>query len=928
MKIYFGTDLDDRVYPQPRIEIGSLYCGINGLLVFLEQKCGIAPPLANVEHLRVEQYRQALARYIEQVPTVFYAASFVADAFGVAESLLERRDILPDYQEYIKAKEQFDLVPERLKVLFAIEKLIEDDPFLSLHKGFADRLRQVKIELEHIQIDIDEIVFNEPFHLLPFELQSLFTLIFSKNKNCKKNDINALKESSKAEAHTKLAVFQRRLLRESVEKTVTPDDDSLLIIEAERETDAADFLANLFKNNPQFKPLLLIPERNRILDTVFEQEGLPTLGIESASLARPTLQLLKLASTFLWQPIDPFKIMEFLTLPVKPLRDDLAVQLATLMANAPGINSDKWYAKVETYFEELPQKLENETSILGKTVQDRATTARKLYTYWFGRRRYALNRRVPKSEALDVYTKLRQWALEAFKENGNIQSSLLVLAEQAKRVVELLEELPERERDLSFLQLEQLVRTVYASSPIMLNETQIGSLPFIHTESAVISSVKNVVWWNFCTRQNDHYFNKWYKEEVAFLAKCGVEIDLPQKQATLRQWQRNRPVLNCSERLILIIPKKIDGERVLEHPLMGELKATFSDYKKMVYTIDTPGNREILRLKLTEKEVLSNKKLTGAPPHLQVASAQRLVKMKDEEKLYYTPLDNLLNYPHSYIFTQKLELRQSSILSVVDDHVLKGNLAHRIFEQILPIEQTFQTYDDLLEWFNRRIFTVMQQEGAVLMMYGREPERQQFEELLRRSIWVFLTAIRENKWQVKGVEVELNGQFCGLKAAGRCDVLLANDKGDHCIVDLKWSGTTRRRDMIRNGKDLQLVLYSKLLMQQEGRPDDWAHTAFFIIEKGQFVARNAAAFAEALTPVNTETNHELANNNTYKKMEYTFLWRVKQLKEGKVEIRTSQNMVALSELYEDEAAELFACLELPTESNPYDNFATLIQGYE
>ncbi len=933
MVIYFGIDLDDRIYPQINTEIGVLYCGAQGFLLFLEEKCGVLPPAGDTSHLRIEQYRQALARYLEKNPNSFYANSFDADAFGTAEALLERRDILPRINAAITennpniteelAKKELD----RLKTLFAIDDLIENDPFLDLYQGFSDRLRYVAENLEHTIIDIQKIVFNEPFDLLPFELQSIFNLIFKYNPSILKQDEGALKPSILAEKNTKLGVFQRKLLREDILQNDSNDDDSLIIIEADRETDGADFLANVFKNNNHFKPLLLIPERNRALDNTFLQEGVPTLGIESASLARPTLQLLKLASTFLWQPIDPFKIMEFLTLPVKPLRDDLAVQLAALMADAPGINSDKWYAKVASYFEDLPTKLATETSPTGKSAGDRFTAARKQYDFWFSRRRVPLNRRVAKQDALDIYIELRRWAIDAFKENGSTQGSLLVLAEQARRIVELLEASPERERDLSFLQLEQLVRTVYASSPISLDNTQIGSLPFVYHESCVLKPIKNAIWWNFCTRQNDHYFNKWYEGEISFLQSIGTSIDSPKKQASLRQWQRNRPILQCSSQLILIVPKKIDGETVLEHPLMGELKAIFPNYRQFTYHIGKEDDLAKLKFKLLPNTKLENQVLAAPPAHIHVSSAKRLLKTEESDQLYYSSLNSLLHYPHNFVFKQKLNLRSSAILSIANEERLKGNLSHRIFEQVLEIEQTITNYDELVTWFRGRIFTVMNQEGAVLMMYGREPDRQQFEEQLLRAVWTFLRAIRENNWKVIGVETELKGEFCKVAAAGRCDVLLKNDKNEFCIIDLKWGGANGRVELIKNGKDLQLVLYSKLLMQEKGMPNGWAFTAYFIIGEGQFVARNTLAFREAITPSNIETNHEIANNDTYKKMENTFYWRMKQLAAGKIEVRTKENITALSELYEDDYEEIFACLELPTDSNQYDDFKTLVTPY-
>ena len=55
---------------------------------------------------------------------------------------------------------------------------------------------------------------------------------------------------------------------------------------------------------------------------------------------------------------------------------------------------------------------------------------------------------------------------------------------------------------------------------------------------------------------------------------------------------------------------------------------------------------------------------------------------------------------------------------------------------------------------------------------------------------------------------------------------------EQAIIDLKWSGAKRRKELIMNGEDLQLVLYAKLL----GEENRWPHTAYFILEEGEIIA--------------------------------------------------------------------------------------------
>ena len=121
------------------------------------------------------------------------------------------------------------------------------------------------------------------------------------------------------------------------------------------------------------------------------------MGILSASLARPTLQIIKLVTTFLWRPIDPYKVLEFVTLPLKPLESDLAVIIARQIAQRPGLNSDNWYASINQYFEELDAKSRLQTPLI------KIDKIRQEYQFWFERRRYDITKSLPKDEVIEVF---------------------------------------------------------------------------------------------------------------------------------------------------------------------------------------------------------------------------------------------------------------------------------------------------------------------------------------------------------------------------------------------------------------------------------------------------------------------------------------------------------------------------------------------
>jgi len=349
MKIFFGLELDDQTYPKSNSSIGGLHhFGPTGLLTMLESHLGLIGHPANNEHIRIEQYRQALHIHLEENQNCFYKTSFEADQLATAGTLLSLRDeLLLEGWDFQSKKN----IPKRLQTILEIEDIFsnkknEDDEILSLSFGFADRFIHVLKALQTRNQPITNIFLNEPLDFLPKHFQKLINQL--KSKGIKIHPL----ESPLTAQNTDLGIFQKIIKKElpNKEKFTLKNDGSLLLVKTKRETDAANWLAKKFNQNKSFQPTCLIPEKNRAIDNALIQEGLPSLGILSASLARPSLQILKLVTTFLWQPIDPYKILEFVSLTIKPLRDDLARKIARQIAQTPGINSAGWGRMIGIYF--------------------------------------------------------------------------------------------------------------------------------------------------------------------------------------------------------------------------------------------------------------------------------------------------------------------------------------------------------------------------------------------------------------------------------------------------------------------------------------------------------------------------------------------------------------------------------------------------
>lgn len=900
MTLHFSHDFDGIVHAPPSPSRGGeLFLGPNKLLQWLENQLGVSGYPHNTNYLRIELYRQSLGQHLvgtAEKESPFFEKSFAADRFASAESLLAWRDelLLGGWDFFL-----LDTLPQRLRTLAEVEQLFQkklSDPLLNIQaSGLADRFSQVLKILETRKIHLEKIMLYEPVHLQTPVVQRAMKVLQDQGVN-----IEHLEIACAARPETNLGRLQRKIAAVSgIDPLPLADGRSSLgLLRTRRDSDAATFLAQVLRENPQYNPTFLIPEMNLLLEQNLANEGFAAMGVLSASLARPSLQVLKLAPAFLWEPVDVFKIMEFVTLPVKPLEPGLALEIARVIAEKPGLFSDTWFAAVLGYLER----------------SDLSQEARDQYAFWFSRRRYPADRTAPKRDAVALFGYLHEWAHIFYEESGSNNPSLLVLAEQARRIRDLLETLPEPQ--IGFLELERIVRTVYEPSPMQLAPAELGCLHFVHQPGAVAVPVQDLVWWNCVFENNIPLPDKWQKEEREFLEKQGVVLETPRRQSQRQQLLQLRPVLQSSQSLLLVIPEQVEGAEAVAPLLLSDIEAIFGEgTKDFTFDLDDEADRSRFAewIKMPPQESLPKRSAVRPRPHLQISNPSLL-----KESEYETPtgLESHFYYPHRWFFRQKLRFYPSSLLSVTGDNTLLGSLAHRFFEKLLKEDLRSLDRRAMHEWVENEALDLFPKEGATLLLYGREPERMAFLAKVKNAAWSLASLLRSNGWGVERTEMNLEGVFAGMPVRGKADLVLRRGE-EQAIVDLKWSGAKRRKELIKNGEDLQLVLYAHLLPP----PEQWPHTAYFILDEGKMVARNAMAFSKAVVAGSAGEDHAAACSAIFEKMEKTYAWRLAQMRQGLVEIRTARTAPELEAMYE---GQLFELLEMKEEDARWDDYRTLL----
>ncbi len=897
MTLHFGTDFDGIVAAPP--QAAQVYFGPQKLLSWLEHRLGLGGYPENTDYLRIELYRQALNAVLEagDSESIFYEKSFQADRFATAAALLEWRD------ELVLAGWDFAASPDlpaRLRTFSSVEALFKvkcADPANRVKaRGWADRFQEVLTQISGQDLPFEQVFLYEPFSLQTPVIQRFLDILQLKGVG-----VSEKASEPAAPAHSALGYFQRAILGQTQApfEGTSEQDGSILILKAHRDSDAALVLAQLLRQNPTLQPLLLASELDLSLEQALVQEGLPAMGVLSASSARPSLQVLKLAPAFLWEPVDIIKIMEFVTLPVKPFDDALALEIARVLAEKPGLFSDTWFAAVYGYLDKAED----------------ADTARAQYNFWFERRRYRTETTAPKREAMALYQYLQDWAFDFFEQNGRKNMSLLTLAEQARRIHELLDALPEQR--IGFLELERIVRTIYDPSPVQMLEPAVDSYPYVQKPGAIAAPYNALIWWNCLFENTAPKPDKWQLSERNWLKKNGVALFSPDQQGRLNLLRQQRPILQTGQQLILVVPAQRNGAAAIPSLILGDLEAQFKHHKSFTFSLDEAQDRaKLSQILQTPGLIQLPQRISGRPqPQLHFNQALALKATQYETP---TNLESFFYYPHRWFFRQKLRFYPINLLSVNAGPTLLGNLAHRFFEFLLA-EGNLDQLDKrgVQQWVDEKAPALLEKEGATLLLYGREPERNAFLNRVKNAAWSLISLLRNNGWSVLHTEHRLEGQFMGIPVHGKADLVLQRGE-ERAIVDLKWSGAKRRKELIQNGEDLQLVLYAHLLAPAGA----WPHTAYFILEDGKMIARNRAAFTDAVVAGKGDEDHAAACAQTLEKMQKTYAWRQAQIQAGVVELRTARTAQELESLYEGQLMEL---LEMKNEDARWDDYRTLLE---
>jgi RecB family exonuclease len=837
-------------------ELDAITTGPLGLLNVLETQLGLLCQEASGAD-RVLQYRELLKRL--DGPHRFYHQSFAVDELGTASTLLAWRDqwhlqgLIPGEVGQLAVSTSL-----RLRDMADLEVLTGG----KLYPSIGERLALVEAALSHLSARIERLSIQEPLAWWPKAWQEVLLHL---------SPVALSNTGGSAAPSTLLSDLQQALLPDGtasceVSHAITPirwrDDGSVKVFQAETGWLAARCLTGFLANEPQ-DTLLCAPDIG-VLDEVLVGARLPRQGFKEPSPLRPALQVLPLVIGQMWRPLNLYGLLQFLTHPICPVPRVARIRLSEMLARSPGIGHGPAWDKAMKQIEADCEK----DGIDWADVRERIRL-------WVEHERHDPTSGAPlltldeRLRMLSLYLQGRlkdpDPARQVAFNSGLSQTLTLQRALQALAL--------QGETHIGAQSLQTLLSQATAqggTNPMLV--AQVGACRTITHPGAATEAVAQVVWWNMQAPGLLRAY-PWSRAEVSDLQAAGVQLPDMSDLLTREGQHWLRPILAARERLVLVLP----AQGIEVHPIWLQLESLFEKgHGPRIQSMEAALTDPTL-LPVVHQPLPARRRRWSLPP-------DALIPKRNSES--FSSLESFLFNPLLWVLRYPAALNPSSILDVSEGVLLYGNLSHHLVERYVQRSDALTLSEQAFEqWFEREFDALVSQEGAVLLMPGRQEELASLKRRLKVALRQLCLQWKTARVVSISSEEKLEGHFTGGAIQGYGDLLVTRDDGQQAIIDMKW-GSKSYADKLATNRYLQLVLYGEIVRQRTGR---WPHLAYFSLSSGELLSLDRSFFPQAR--VIRQKDDMAAEGPAYlwQRFLVSWQWRRQQLDQGQIEVVISND---------------------------------------
>ncbi len=247
-------------------------------------------------------------------------------------------------------------------------------------------------------------------------------------------------------------------------------------------------------------------------------------------------------------------------------------------------------------------------------------------------------------------------------------------------------------------------------------------------------------------------------------------------------------------------------------------------------------------------------------------------------KVSYSSLQPLLFNPYQWLLRYPARLQTSALLNMPNDFRLLGQLAHRAVERLYGHAGSLAwTAQQVAQWFDQNLDVFVDEEGAVLRMRGKRAELEGFRQRFRASLLRLHSHLQAAKVERVEAEKEFESETALGLLNGSADLLLQFGGNREAVIDMKWAGTSKYREILEQGTHLQLAVYAFL---QERASKRWPAVGYYILREGDLLTPAGHLFPGVL-PVSQQ---EGATAALWQQAKATWRWRQAQINRGAIEL--------------------------------------------
>ncbi|MEP7052352.1 MAG: PD-(D/E)XK nuclease family protein [Pseudomonadota bacterium] len=810
------TALDD--LERGRGVIGDVVWGPKQLLRDLELRLGLGTG-AEPEALRVARLA---ARMATSAPLGrFYSRSFELDALGTAATLLRLRDSLIDAEWNGHAILGGG---RRLDAIVELESM--SDPVLPA--GTADRLAAVHEALARCRVCIyTELILAEPVDLWSRRWQAVFRGLERAGTHLS-YDGTSLRG---APADSDLGQVQAALNGEARPKPIAlTGDGSFVVLSAETSWEAASATAAILATLGRKRAVVIRGGDTSALDNALAVHGLATQGWRSSSPWRAALQVLPLALELAFEPKDPYRVLELLTLPIGPFLGLAGRHLARALAKSPGIGSPLWEGtKIELAKVVDSYATRGSSAGHGNDEHDRGDRLQQRIAEWFEQPGADAVTGATKADLQAVVERVRAWLISRLP-GAPDDATLLAAVGHTSALRAALDSDPRS--ILNLVEVQRLAESILASGTrVELIEERAGRIDHVDSPGGLGVSREVIVWWHFANGSPSVAGLPWRRQELAALSAAGIRFPEPRARLENQAASWRRAVLAATRQLILVVPATSAGTTLGHHPLWDEIvaRARLDGRAQAQICVST---RELLSssprdlLERPPREPLKALALPGGQQEW-VVPAEHMLPI---DHFSSSSLNSLLGCPLQWALQYRARLNAGGH-SLPPLHMLSGTLGHRLVE-VLHGQGAFNLADARLkECAEREVDALFVREGSILLRAGMAFERSQLRSQLVHSVIVLAGALRAAELHIVAVEKPLEAEWRGVKLTGSIDLLVATKAGVHAIIDMKW-GLVNYRELLERGEALQLAVYAFATATERGE-QHLPEAGYFSLKQGK-----------------------------------------------------------------------------------------------